>query len=90
MEAADNYAIIHADTSTQILRQTLSELERELAPQHFLRVSRGAIVNLVRVAELTSDAAGRCVLKMQSGRTIPVTRTRTEIENGIRKLVHSL
>jgi two-component system LytT family response regulator len=80
IEAAGNYALIHAGKETHILRETLGDLERRLPHDAFLRVSRGAIVNLGRIRELHHPAMGHWEAVLQDDQRVPVTRARAEIE----------
>jgi two-component system, LytTR family, response regulator len=83
IEAAGNYVILHVGKETHILRDTLAALEGQL-PTNFLRVSRSAVVNLDRVRELQSMAAGEHVVLLQDGRQIPMTRGIREVEERLR------
>ncbi len=83
IEAAGNYVILHVGKETHILRDTLAALEEQL-PTNFLRVSRSAVVNLDRVRELQSMAAGEHVVLLQDGRQIPMTRGIREVEERLR------
>lgn len=79
IEAAGNYAIVHAADRTHILRETMGELERTLPAAHFLRVSRGAIVNVGCVSELQSSD-GALTVRLPGDVRVPVSRARREIE----------
>ena len=83
IEAAGNYVILHVGKETHILRDTLAALEEQLPP-NFLRVSRSAVINLDRVRELQSMAAGEHVVLLQDGRQIPMTRGIREVEERLR------
>jgi two-component system LytT family response regulator len=65
IEAADYYACLHVGSSTHILRRTLSELERDLGDETFIRIHRSIIVNLDRIhgLETQSDGEYEVVLK---------------------------
>jgi two-component system LytT family response regulator len=65
IEAADYYACLHVGGSTHILRRTLSELERDLGDEKFIRIHRSIIVNLDRIhgLETQSDGEYEVVLK---------------------------
>lgn len=45
IEAAGDYMCVHTITETHILRSTMSQLERQLCDQQFVRISRSALVN---------------------------------------------
>jgi len=79
IESAGNYALIHARGQTYILRETLTELEKRLPQPAFLRVNRGTILNIREINSLeTRD--GQCRAILSSGKVIPVSRSRAEIE----------
>ena len=79
IEAAGNYALVHAGGKTHILRETMAALESSLPAEFFLRVSRGAIVNVGRVAELKPGA-----VLLRDGVLVPVKRPLREIEKRLR------
>ena len=70
IEAADYYACLHVGGSTHILRRTLSELERDLGDDKFIRIHRSIIVNLDRIHGLETAERWR-------------VRGRTEIQGPI-------
>ena len=78
IEAADYYACLHAGTRTHLLRQTMSDLERQLDPRRFFRLYRSSIVNLERVRELVPDAEGGYAAVLADGVSLPVGRGRFE------------
>jgi two-component system LytT family response regulator len=69
--ADDYYASVHAGVKSYLLRESLSSLEGRLDPLRFVRVHRGAIVQLDRVRELREDEA-----ILRDGARIPVSRRR--------------
>ena len=52
IEATGNYACIHTASDSHLLRETLARLEEKLAPHHFIRVRKSAIVNSARISEI--------------------------------------
>lgn len=58
IEAANYYACLHAGGDTHIIRRTLSELERDLGEDKFIRIHRSIIVNLDRVLGLELQSGG--------------------------------
>lgn len=80
IEAAANYAILHAGAQNHILRETLSNLETRLSPKQFLRVNRSAIVNLDRVKEVKPALRGEYVVVLKSGKELSLTRGVREIQ----------
>ena len=67
IEAAGYYACVHVGAETHILRRSLSDLERDLGEERFVRIHRSIIVNLDRVRGLELHASGEyeVVLKSQ-------------------------
>ncbi|HEY6622047.1 MAG TPA: LytTR family DNA-binding domain-containing protein [Steroidobacteraceae bacterium] len=65
IEAAGCYACLHVGSDAHVLRRTLSELERDLGVENFLRFHRSIIVSLdqIRTLELQSGGEYEVVLK---------------------------
>lgn len=80
IESAGNYVAVHVGKDQHILRDTLTALEAKLPAKKFLRISRGAIVNLEHVKELQPMFKGESVVILRNGRTIPTTRSLREIQ----------
>ena len=84
IEAADYYARLHAGSTSQLIRYTLNDLERQLDPRQFQRVHRSAIVNLKRVKEIRLDYQNRHVIVLTNGTRIPLSRSKKDaIEEAI-------
>ena len=58
IEAADYYACLHTGGDTQVMRRSLSELERDLGDGKFIRIHRSVIVNLDRIWGLELQNGG--------------------------------
>jgi two-component system, LytTR family, response regulator len=80
IEAAGNYAVLHAESRNHVIRQTMSSLEARL-PADFMRVSRSAILNLRRVRQLETEPGGANVAVTRAGHRVPFTRTMGEVRN---------
>ncbi len=76
--ADDYYAEVHAAGRRHLLRESLASLAERLEPSAFLRVHRGAIVNLARVRELRRTNRGT-VAVLRDGTEVPVSRRRREM-----------
>ena len=65
IDAAGYYACLHVGKETHIVRRTMSDLERDLGDDKFVRIHRSVIVNLERVhgLELGEEGAYEVVLK---------------------------
>ena len=76
IEAADYYATLHVAGASHLIRQTMAELEASLDPRRFVRVHRGAIVNIDRIREVHPLFRGDCTLVLADGTQVKLSRTR--------------
>jgi two-component system LytT family response regulator len=76
IEAADYYATLHVGGDSHLMRQTMAELEARLDARRFVRVHRGAIVNVERVREIHPLFRGDCTLVLTDGTQVRLSRTR--------------
>jgi DNA-binding LytR/AlgR family response regulator len=67
-----------------VFNETLTALERQLAPAQFLLVHRGHIVNLTRIALVSALIGGVYELELKGG---AVVRTGRQYADAIRKLL---
>jgi two-component system LytT family response regulator len=74
IEAEDNYVRLHVGAKSHLLRSTLADMESRLPPQRFLRVHRGAIVNVERMRELQPSTHGDFKILLRDGATVPMSR----------------
>jgi two-component system, LytTR family, response regulator len=58
IEAADNYALLHAGADTHAVRDTMNRLAEVLDPERFVRIHRSTIVRLDRIRELQPTSHG--------------------------------
>jgi two-component system LytT family response regulator len=75
IEAADDYACIHAEGKTFILRETIKQLSSALDPKHFVRVHRSAIVNVNHVRKILRDGRAEGWLVLSNGQRIKMSKT---------------
>jgi two-component system, LytTR family, response regulator len=66
IEAASYYACLHVGGDTHIIRRTLSELERDLGEEKFVRIHRSIIVNLDRIHGLELQSGGEYEVVLKS------------------------
>lgn len=78
IEAADYYAQLHVGAASYLVREPLSELERQLDPALFFRIHRSAIVNLERVVELRGLSQGQATVLLKDGKQLMLSRQRRE------------
>lgn len=76
VRAADYYVELQCGGVCHLLRESLDEMERQLDPEQFARVHRGAIVNLARVREVHPLFRGGCELKLVDGTVLKLSRDR--------------
>jgi DNA-binding LytR/AlgR family response regulator len=74
LAAADKLVEVLTDRKVGTVRETLSSLEEQLPRDRFVRVHRSWLVNLDAVAEVTPWAHGDYVIRLRSGRTVPLSR----------------
>ena len=67
VEADGKHAVLHVGREQHIVRHTLTRLEQRLAPHHFVRVHRSAIVNVDRIKELEPWFHGEYVVILKDG-----------------------
>jgi two-component system LytT family response regulator len=74
MESADNYVELHVGAKSHLLRETLNALESRLPPDKFVRISRSAMVNPVRIKELHRMLYGGYEITLQNGVRLTLSR----------------
>ena len=74
IEAEDYYVRVHSKQGRHLVRASLASLGERLDPQSFLRVHRGALVNVEEVRELQD--AGALSIVLSDGAIVPVSRSR--------------
>ncbi len=74
VEAAGEYACVHAKGETHIVRETLKRLEQDLLPEHFFRIHRQTIVNLDKVGRIESRDNQDHVVRLRNDREFPISR----------------
>jgi two-component system LytT family response regulator len=75
IEAAGNYARIHAGGKSHLVRDTLKAIEARLDPAQFVRVHRSAIVRLERIAGLEPYFHGEYVVTLRDGTRLTSSRS---------------
>lgn len=81
IEANGDYAKIHCDQRSFLLRRTLNDLAGRLEGNGFLRISRSVIVNLDRIRELAPLKRGEYQIELHDGTRLKLTRSyRSQVE----------
>jgi hypothetical protein len=71
IEADGDYCIVHTNGTSHRIRARLSRFESRLVAHRLVRVSRSAIVNVDRIAELRVAARGNYLIVLRDGTNIP-------------------
>ncbi|MBK7140447.1 MAG: response regulator transcription factor [bacterium] len=74
LEAADHYVIVHSTTGKHLIHESLGGMEATL-PETFVRVHRGAMVNVAHIAEIKPSRFGTYTVTLHSGTRLRVSRT---------------
>ena len=74
-EAQDDYVALCAEGKKHLKQQTISSLEKALDPARFLRIHRGYIVNLQRVARVEPYGKDTHVAVLTTGAQLPISRS---------------
>lgn len=75
IEAEGDYAALHANGKTYLLREPLQVLAAQLDPGRFQRVHRSAIVRLDMVSELRTLTNRDSLLRLRDGTLLRASRT---------------
>jgi len=74
IEAAGYYACLHVGSDTHIMRRSLSELEKDLGNERFIRIHRSIIVNLERIRGLEIQHGGEHEVVLNSKVRLQLSR----------------
>ena len=74
LEAARNYVTVSTGDRDFLVRNTLSKLERQLAPGQIVRTHRSYLVNIDKIDEILSTDSGSYRIRLRSGKTVPLSR----------------
>jgi DNA-binding LytR/AlgR family response regulator len=75
VEAEGNYVLLKLDSSSFLLRETISAVAEKLEPYGFVRIHRSALVNPAFVEEIHPYSTGEYGLRLRGGKQYTVTRT---------------
>jgi two-component system LytT family response regulator len=75
IEADGDYATLHAQGKTWLVRERLQNLAMQLDPHQFFRVHRSSIVRLDMIAELHSLTNRDALLRLRDGSVLRASRT---------------
>ncbi|MBX7222044.1 MAG: LytTR family DNA-binding domain-containing protein [Blastocatellia bacterium] len=74
VEAEGNYIRLHVGKESYLLRETISNLERQLDPRKFLRIHRSAIVNIDTISEMQPLFHGDYRVLLRDGTQLTLSR----------------
>ncbi len=74
IEAERDYARIHTDRGSHLVRSTMAALERRLSAFHFLRIHRRFIAPSPAIRAMTRSRDGRVTLTLEDGTCLPAGR----------------
>jgi two-component system LytT family response regulator len=75
IEADGKYIRLHIGKESHLMRESLTQLESRLDPQHFLRIHRSTIVNLNRIKEVQVWFYGEYRILLHDGTALMLSRT---------------
>jgi two-component system, LytTR family, response regulator len=78
IETAGNYLTLHAGAETQLVRETMSQLEAKLDPRQFVRIHRSTIVRIDAVREITPLFNGDQSVILTDGAKVILSRSYRE------------
>ena len=76
--AEGNYVLLQQETSSYLLRESMSVVAQTLEPFGFIRIHRSVIVNISFVEEIKPRSTGEYLLRVKGGKEYTVTRTYKE------------
>jgi len=79
IEAANQYARLHARDGRHLLSKSMAALEQQLDPRRFCRIHRSAIVNVAFVREVRSEKNGACSVLLTTGESLRLGRRRRAV-----------
>ncbi len=75
LEAEDYYVKLHVAKHSHLIRETLSNLEKQLDPAAFIRIHRSTIVNASRIKELKQHFRGEYFVILKDGTKLKLSRS---------------
>lgn len=74
IESVDNRTFIYTESKVCESKQRIYELEDILKPKHYLRVSKAALVNLMKISSVKPALGGRFSAVLSNGEEIIISR----------------
>ena len=74
VQAEGNYVLLHRESDSYLLRESISVVAEKLKPYGFIRISRSALVNTSFVVEIKPFSTGKYGLRLEGGKEYAVAR----------------
>jgi len=74
IEAEGKYVRLHCAVGNHLVREAISDVEQKLDPRRFLRIHRGTIVNVKRIAEMQRAFGGSMFVVLRDGTRLTMSR----------------
>lgn len=74
IESVDNRTFIYTAGEVYETKQRIYELEDMLKPKHFLRISKAALVNLMKISSVKPAMGGRFSALLSNGEEVIISR----------------
>lgn len=84
LEASGDYTVLNTKNDQYLSSSGIGKLQEKLNPEMFIRIHRSTIINLNYLKEIEKHFNGGMIVKMQNGKSFPVSRTYAKL---IRKKV---
>lgn len=75
LEASGDYTVLTTNNDQYLSSSGIGKLEEKLDPEKFIRIHRSTIINLNYLKEIEKHFNGGLMVKMQNGKSFPVSRT---------------
>lgn len=75
LQASGDYTILTTANDQYVSSTGISKLESKLNADIFIRIHRSTIININKLREIEKHFNGGLVVKMENGKTFPVSRT---------------
>lgn len=75
LEASGDYTVLTTKTDQYLSSSGIGKLEEKLNPETFIRIHRSTIINLNFLKEIEKHFNGGLIVKMENGKSFPVSRT---------------
>ena len=75
LEASGDYTVLTTKVDQFLSSSGIGKLEERLDPEVFIRIHRSSIINLNCLKEIEKHFNGGLIVKMENGKSFPVSRT---------------